>query len=117
MLCTGDTQWIHTNPDRAAHEMPGGKTIAHGYHTLALLTGMMGDLLKIQFSQALNYGLDRVRFLSPVPAGARVRLVATLAGATPVDDDGVKLETDCTVEIEGGNRPALVARSISIFYP
>jgi acyl dehydratase len=114
---TGDNHWIHTDPERAARELPGGKTIVHGYHSLALLTGLIGEVLKIQFDHALNYGLERVRFLAPVQVGAQLRLTATLAAAEPIHKNGVKTEIDCTLEIEGSEKPALIARSISIFYP
>jgi acyl dehydratase len=114
---TGDEHWIHTDPDRAKAELPGGKTLVHGYFTLALITDLLGDLLDITFDRALNYGLDRVRFLSPVPAGARLRLFATPAEAAEVEGGGMKLALDCTLELGGAERPALVARTISIFYP
>lgn len=113
---TGDTHWIHTDPDRARDELPGGRTLVHGYLTLSFLTVLIGELLTVRFRRALNYGLDRVRFISPVPADARVRLVATLAAATEVPDDGMKIEIDCTMELDGSDRPALAARSMSIYY-
>jgi acyl dehydratase len=114
---TGDNHWIHTDPERAARDLPGGKTIVHGYHSLALLTGLLGQILKVEFNHALNYGLDRVRFLAPVPVRSRLRLKAELAAATPQDGGGVKAETDCVLELEGSERPALFARWISVFYP
>lgn len=114
---TGDNHWIHTDPERAARELPGGKTIVHGYHSLSLLTGLIGEIVKIEFDHALNYGLDRVRFLAPVQVGARLRLTAELAAAAPIHKNGMKTEIDCTLEIEGSDKPALAARSISIFYP
>lgn len=114
---SGDDHWIHTDPDRARRELPGGKPLIHGYLMLSLLTDLIGELLTIEFSRALNYGLDRVRFLAPVPSGARLRLGAEVAAATPVADQGIKLEMDCTLEFEGSERPALVARTISVFYP
>ena len=114
---TGDNHWIHTDPERAARDLPGGKTIAHGYHSLALLTGLLGQVLKIEFGHALNYGLDRVRFLAPVPVRSRLRLSAVLNAAEPQESGGVKTQTDCTLELEGSDRPALVARWISVFYP
>jgi acyl dehydratase len=114
---TGDTHWIHTDPERARRELPGGRTIAHGYLTLSLLTGLIGEMLQVRFGRALNYGLDRVRFISPVPADARVRLLATLDRVTAVADNGMKIEVDCTMEIEDADRPALAAQSMSIYYP
>lgn len=114
---TGDEHWIHTDPERARNELPGGKTLVHGYFTLALLTRLIGELIDIQFGRALNYGLDRVRFLAPVPEGARLRLTVTPAEAATMEKGGVKLTLDCEMELEGSERPALAARSISIFYP
>lgn len=114
---TGDDHWIHVDPARARRELPSGKTIAHGYLTLALVTRLMGELLDIRFTRALNYGHDRLRFTGAVPAGARVRLRATILRAEPVKDGGVRLTTECTMEIEGEARPALVAETIAVFYP
>jgi acyl dehydratase len=114
---TGDNHWIHVDPDRAARELPGGKTIAHGYLTLALVTNMQGGLLDIRFTRALNYGSDRLRFTGAVPAGSRVRLRATIKSAEPVKDGGMRLTTECTMEVEGAARPALVAETMAIFYP
>lgn len=114
---SGDVHWIHTDPDRARKELPGGKPIVHGYLMLSLLTNLVGQLLKVEFSRALNYGLDRVRFLAPVPSGARLRLTAAAANAAPISDQGMKLELDCSLELHGAIRPALVARTISIYYP
>src|SRR5258706_14812888 len=76
---TGDHQWIHVDVERAKREMPGGKTIAHGYLTLSLLPRMMPELLKVtKRSRGVNYGSNKIRFVSPVPAGARVRLRSTI---------------------------------------
>ena len=105
---TGDTHWLHTDPVRAAKEGPFGGTIAHGFFTLALLTSMMSQILEIGgANHFVNYGLDRVRFTGVVRAGDRVRLRQTLGAVTAVPN-GVRLTMNCTMEIEGSERPALV---------
>lgn len=108
---TGDHQWIHTDPERAASG-PFGTTIAHGYLTLALLVPLLEEVLVIENrTSSINYGLDKVRFPAPVPSGSRLRLTATLAEATNVDS-GVQVKVDCVVQIEGQERPACVARAV-----
>lgn len=113
---TGDHQWIHVDVERARREMPGGVTIAHGFLTLSLVAGLAHQTHDIRKkSRGINYGLDRVRFTSPVPAGSRVRLHQTL---TKVEDikGGVRMTFDTQMEIEGQDRPALVAESIALAY-
>lgn len=115
---TGDHQWIHVDVARAASEMPGGKTIAHGFLTLSLLPRLSATLWKIEHrSRGINYGLNKVRFTAPVPVGARVRLRQKLLAADPVKDNGVRLTFENTMEIEGQPQPALVAEALSIVYP
>ena len=113
---TGDHQWIHVDPERAASG-PFGTTIAHGYLTLSLLPALAAGLLEVSgVAMAVNYGLDRVRFLQPVPAGSRVRASAVVTGAeqTPL---GIRLAQRVTVEIEGADKPALVADTLAVFAP
>jgi acyl dehydratase len=106
---SGDTHWLHTDPQPAAREGPFGGTVAHGFLTLSLLTAMMSELIEIGgASHFVNYGLDRVRFTGVVRAGDRVRLQQTLAAVTPVKG-GVRLTMTSTMQIEGSERPALVA--------
>lgn len=108
---TGDHQWIHTDPERAASG-PFGTTIAHGYLTLSLLVPLLEQVLVIENrTSSINYGLDKVRFPAPVPSGSRVRLTATLAEATNVDS-GVQVKVDCVLQVEGQERPACVARAV-----
>ncbi|MCW5770087.1 MAG: MaoC family dehydratase [Rhodospirillaceae bacterium] len=114
---SGDRHWVHTDPERARRDLPWGNTLAHGYLTLSLITDLMGDVLALRFKRAMNYGLNRVRFTNAVPAGSRVRLFATLKSAEPTDDGGMRLISQCEIAIEGKERPALVAETISIFYP
>jgi acyl dehydratase len=108
---TGDHQWIHTDPEKAASG-PFGTTIAHGYLTLSLLIPLLEEVLVIENrTSSVNYGLDKVRFPAPVPSGSRVRLTAKLAEVTDVDS-GVQLKVDCVFQIEDQERPACVARAV-----
>jgi acyl dehydratase len=108
---TDDHQWIHCDPARAA-EGPFGSTIAHGYLTLSLLIPMIEEVLVIGGkTTSINYGLEKVRFPAPVPVGARIRLVAAMAEATPIDG-GIQVMLDCTVERDGADRPVCVARVV-----
>jgi acyl dehydratase len=114
---TGDHQWIHVDVARAAREMPGGKTIAHGFLTLALVPRMAATLLHVtRRSRGLNYGSNKVRFTNAVPAGSRIRLRQRLAEVVEVAGDGVRITSEMTVELEGHERPALVAEVISVQY-
>jgi acyl dehydratase len=113
---TGDHQWIHVDVARAKTEMPGGTTIAHGYLTLSLLPKLIASVYSIrERSRSLNYGSNKVRFTSPVPAGARVRVQLRLKASEPVEG-GRRLISEATVEIEGKERPALVAEIITMTY-
>src|SRR5712672_4382620 len=104
---TGDHQWIHVDPERAKREMPGGKTIAHGFLTLSLIPMLNHQISHINnVKRGINYGCNKVRFTSPVPAGSKVRARAKLLAADPMDGGGVRLTNQVTVEIEGQERPA-----------
>jgi acyl dehydratase len=114
---TGDHQWIHVDVERAKRELPGGKTIAHGYLTLSLLPRLAPTLMKIaKRRRGLNYGSNRIRFITPVPAGARIRLRQRLVKAEPVEDNGLRITSEMTMEVEGAARPAMVAETISVVY-
>ena len=114
---TGDHQWIHVDVERAKRDMPGGKTIAHGYLTLSLVPRLAATLMRVEKRRhGVNYGSNKVRFISPVPAGARIRLRQRIAGAEEVTGNGVRVTSEMTVEIEGQERPALVAEIIGIQY-
>ncbi len=110
-LCTGDQQWIHVDVDRARREGPFGEPVAHGYLSLSLIAAMVMELGVIPADAAtgLNYGLDKVRFVAPVKAGARVRARANLVAAERQNHGRMLLKLQCTLEIEGDARPALVA--------
>lgn len=113
---TGDHQWIHVDPERAARELPGGRTIAHGFLTLSLLPMLSAGIFRIrERSRGVNYGSNRVRFTAPVPSGSRVRLRQALKAAEPVEG-GMRLVMESTVEMEGSARPALVAETITVVY-
>jgi acyl dehydratase len=109
--CTGDHQWIHVDVERAKRESPFGGPIAHGYLTLSLVAATVMELGVIPPDAAtgLNYGLDKVRFIVPVKAGARVRSRANLLSAEPQSGGRMLLKLQCTLEIEGEAKPALVA--------
>lgn len=112
---TDDHQWIHVDPERAK-DGPFGAPIAHGFLTLSLFIPLWVDLLDVQgASTKVNYGLDKVRFVSPVPAGSRIRLTATVAEVAEAGG-GIQMVVDATIEIEGGTKPAVVARSLQRFY-
>lgn len=113
---TDDHQWIHTDPERAAAG-PFGGTIAHGYLTLALLIPLMTELLDVSgVRMSINYGLEKVRFPAPVPVGTKIRLKGLVASVEDVKGDGVQVTVDFTVEIEGSDKPACVARGIYRHY-
>ena len=114
--CTGDRQWIHIDVGRARRDGPFGGPIAHGYLTLSLVAAMIMELGIIPSDAAtgLNYGLDKVRFIAPVKAGARVRTRATLRAAELQGDSRVLLRLDCTLEIEGEAKPALIAELLCL---
>jgi acyl dehydratase len=106
---TGDHQWIHVDPERAAKESPFGGPIAHGYLTLSLVPDLLPQIVEITgFRMGVNYGTEKVRFPAPVPVGSRVRAGATLAAATPFEG-GVAMNMDVTVEVEGASKPSMVA--------
>jgi acyl dehydratase len=114
---TGDHQWIHVDVERAKREMPGGKTIAHGYLTLSLLPRLAPTLMKIEKRRrGINYGSNKVRFISPVPAGARVRLRQRLVNAEATKDGGIRITSEMTMEVEGSERPAMVAETMGVVY-
>ncbi|WP_030684064.1 MaoC family dehydratase [Streptomyces sp. NRRL B-1347] len=113
---TGDHQWIHVDPERAAAG-PFGATIAHGYLTLSLLPVLVPQVLRVEgMRMGLNYGTNKVRFPSPVPVGSRLRATVALTEAEPTKDGGVQVTAAVTVEREGADKPACVADSVSRYY-
>ena len=113
---TGDHQWIHVDVDRAKKEMPGGRTIAHGYLTLSLLPRLSATVYRIRrTSRGINYGSNKVRFTAPVPAGSRVRLHQALKAMEDIPG-GVRMTFESTVELEGSAKPALVAETLALAF-
>jgi acyl dehydratase len=117
--CTGDQQWIHIDVARARRESPFRAPIAHGYLTLAMVAplAMQVGVIPTDAAAGLNYGIDKVRFLAPVPAGARVRLRVILAGIEPREGGQVIMKTRNTLEVEGLEKPALVAETLTLLLP
>ncbi len=106
---TDDHQWIHVDPERAARESPFGGIVAHGFLTLSLLPAMLADVLvMVDAKLVVNYGLNKVRFPAPVPAGSRVRAAIVLA-ALQDESGSSQLTLDVTVERDGGTKPVCVA--------
>jgi acyl dehydratase len=114
---TGDHQWIHVDPEKAA-KGPFGGPIAHGFLTLSLIPKFFESSFEIVGSRmGVNYGLNKVRFTSPVPVGSRLRARMKLLGSQPIDNDGVQMTWEVTVEREGSAKPVCVAESLVRRYP
>ncbi|MEP4378798.1 MAG: MaoC family dehydratase [Alphaproteobacteria bacterium] len=115
---TNDHQWLHVDPSRAAEEMPGGKTIAHGFLVLSLIPGLSYPFFRIDnLAHTINYGLNKVRFTAMVPVNSRVRLRQSLASAEKRPDGSVHLVLDSVIELEGSERPAAVAQTVRLLFP
>ena len=111
---TGDHQWIHVDVERATREIGG--PIAHGYLTLSLIPHLSAGMLPVKgVTRGINYGSDKVRFTNMVRVGKRVRMRQKLIGAEP-KAGGMQLKNECTIEIEGEEKPACIAETISIVY-
>ena len=113
--CTEDRQWIHVDRERAARG-PFGTTIAHGYLTLSLVAGTLAEVVgdRLGSAMVLNYGIDRLRFITPVRSGARVRNRVVLQSVEPKGAGKVLYSMACTMEIEGDDAPALVATVLGL---
>ncbi|WP_329548594.1 MaoC family dehydratase [Streptomyces sp. NBC_01356] len=112
---TGDHQWIHVDPEKAATG-PFGTTIAHGYLTLSLLPALVPQVMRVEgMKMGVNYGTNKVRFPAPVPVGSRLRATAVLTEVTEAGG-GVQVTATVTVEREGGDKPVCVAESVSRYY-
>jgi len=116
--CTDDHQWIHVDVERAKREGPFGGTIAHGYLTLAMLSPLQNEIGVIppDARQAINFGLDKLRFLTPVKAGSRVRMRVTLLSVEDRGQGRLLLKTQNIFEIEGEEKPALSAESLALVW-
>ncbi|WP_345814265.1 MaoC family dehydratase [Paraburkholderia sp. PREW-6R] len=112
---TGDRQWIHVDPERARRESPFGGPIAHGFMTLSLIPALLGKTVTLKQRMGVNYGLNRVRFTSPVPVGSELRASFAVKSVSDVDD-GVQVVWDVTLERRGSERPVCVAEFITRHY-
>jgi acyl dehydratase len=113
---TGDHQWIHVDVERAKTQMPGGKTIAHGYLTLSLIPMLGAEIMRITgVSRGINYGSNKVRFTNMVPVGSKVRGRQKLVAVEP-KSGGLQMTNEMTIEIEGQDRPACIAETISLVF-
>ena len=112
---TGDHQWIHVDPEKAA-QGPFGTTVAHGYLSLSLLPGLLGSMLRVTDARmGVNYGIEKIRFTAPVPSGSRVRLRAVIRSAER-RGEGVLYHVGAEVEIEGAEKPALVGEVVYLVF-
>jgi acyl dehydratase len=110
---SGDDQWIHVDPDRAAEESPFGTTVAHGNLTLSLIDGIRRDLLQSGgFKLGVNYGWNKVRFPAPVPTGSRIRATVEVRSVEEIGDGWWQVTQRWTVEVEGSEKPACAAESV-----
>ncbi len=116
--CTDDHQWIHVDVERAQRESPFGGTIAHGYLTLAMLAPLQSEIGVIppDAKQAVNFGMDKLRFLAPVKVGSRIRMRATLLEVEDRGKGRLLLRTQNTFDIEGEDKPALSAESLALVW-
>ena len=116
--CTGDRQWIHVDADRARRQSPFRTTIAHGYLSLSLIGGLSQEMgiVPENTQAAFNYGLDKVRFIAPVKVGSRIRLRSRLLSMEDRGPGQYLLKVENTVEIEGEEKPALIAETLAMFY-
>ncbi|MCI4667752.1 MAG: MaoC family dehydratase [Bacteroidia bacterium] len=114
---TLDFQWIHTDPERAKKESPFGGPIAHGFLSVSLLSGMLEDLIEVKsMKMGVNYGLNKVRFPQALPVGSQVRLNAEVGKLEPYGENGAKITWNCSVEIQGKDKPACVAEFITLMF-
>jgi len=113
---TGDYQWIHVDTERAAKELPGGRTIAHGYLTLSLLPALTDDFVELRnLARAINFGANKVRFYTPVQAGDRVRARATVLQARR-RAGALLLTSETRIEVEDERKPACVAETLGMYF-
>lgn len=114
---TGDFQWIHVDVEKATKYSPFKKPVAHGFMSVSILSKMLEELIQVKSAQmGVNYGLNKVRFPSPVLVDSRLRLVASIAAIENYGDTGLKITWNCTVEIEGSEKPACAAEFLSLMF-
>ena len=115
---TGDHQWIHVDPERAAAESPFGATVAHGYMTLSLAPVLLPELVEVsKLSQIVNIGLDKIRLREPVKVGSRLRLGATMKNVRPMKSGTMRLVLDVRFEVEGAKRPVCTGELVFVYFP
>jgi acyl dehydratase len=116
---SGDRQWIHVDPDRARAEGPYGTTVAHGFLSLSLMSRLLRDAIRFEAGPrlAINYGLNKVRFPAPLPAGSRVRGRFTLAAVEPVAGGALQATWSAAIECDGSEKPCCVAEWLVRYYP
>ena len=115
---TGDHQWIHTDPERAARESPFGATVAHGYLTIALAPALLPEIVEVaKLSQIVNIGIEKLRLREPVPSGARLRLGAVVKSVRPMKGGTMRLALDVRFEVEGGKRPVCTGELVFVYFP
>ncbi len=113
----GDFQWIHVDVEKATKYSPFKKPVAHGFMSVSMLSKMLEDLIQVKTAQmGVNYGLNKVRFPSPVLVDSRLRLVGSISDIEDYGDTGLKITWNCTVEIEGSDKPACAAEFISLMF-
>ncbi len=114
---TGDFQWIHIDVEKATKYSPFKKPVAHGFMSVSMLSNMLGALIEVKSAQmAVNYGLNKVRFPSPVLVESRLRLVGSILNIEDYGDTGLKITWNCIVEIEGSKKPACAAEFLSLMF-
>jgi acyl dehydratase len=113
---TGDHQWIHVDPERARRESPFGGPIAHGFLTLSLIPSLLEQTVKLKQRMGVNYGLNRVRFTAPLPVDSQVRASFAVSSVNDVDNAGVQVVWNVTLERQGSDRPVCVAEFITRHY-
>jgi acyl dehydratase len=113
---TGDHQWIHVDPERARRESPFGGPVAHGFLTLSLIPALLGKTVALEQRMGVNYGLNRVRFTSPVLVGSQLRAKFAVESMTEVDNNGVQVVWNVTLERRDSERPVCVAEFITRHY-
>jgi acyl dehydratase len=115
---TGDWSWIHTDPARVSQELPGGTTIAHGYLTLSLAPSLMAQIYEVKrVGPIYNYGVEHLRFMAPVPSGARIRLRLALSAVERRSDRGYRFTFTNLVELEHHEKPAARYEMLVLMYP
>ncbi len=114
---TGDFQWIHVDVEKATKYSPFKKPVAHGFMSVSLISKMLEDIIEVKSAKmGVNYGLNKVRFPSPVLVNSRLRLVGSISNIEDYGDTGLKITWNCQVEIEGSEKPACAAEFLSLMF-